>query len=227
VAQTAELHPHGGGWLRDVVLGLNDGLVTTLVFVMAVAGLAPGQFVRVALGEVLAGGVSMGLGGFLAARTLAQVLARRVATERREIAEEPDEERSELRAIYRRKGLRGALLDDVVAYLSADRERWLGAMVADELGIVEAEEARAWVQGLVVGLSFVAGALVPVLPFLAGLPSARLWAFGLAAAAALLVGAAKARYTLHGPARNATELLAVVAVGTAAGVAVGAVLGTA
>jgi VIT1/CCC1 family predicted Fe2+/Mn2+ transporter len=221
-----ELHPHGGGWLYEIVFGLNDGLVTTLVFVMAVAGLAPEQLVRVALGEMMAGGVSMGLGGYLAARTSAQVLARRIATERIEISEEPDEERAELRAIYRRKGLRDPLLGQVVSSLSSNDDRWLKAMVSDELGIVEEEEQTAWRQGLLIGLAFVVGALVPILPFLLTVPWPRGAAFLLTALAVLALGAVKARYTLQGLLRNSAELLGIVVFGTVAGVVIGQLLGT-
>jgi VIT1/CCC1 family predicted Fe2+/Mn2+ transporter len=227
MAEAVEMHPHGGSWLREVILGLNDGLVTTLVFVMAIGGLAPDQFLRVALSELLAGGVAMGLGGYLAARTAAQVLAQRIETERREIAEEPDEERAELRAIYRRKGLSGPLLERVVARLSSDREGWLRAMVSDELGVVAEEAQRPWVQGALVGGSFMVGALVPILPFMVSVPGARAWAFGLTAAVALAIGRATARYTVQGPLRNGLELLGVIAVGTVAGVGIGLLLGTA
>src|SRR5216684_1161411 len=91
--QINERHPHRGDWLRDIVFGLNDGLVTTLVFVMAVSEVAPGRLLLVVLGEVLAGGISMALGGYLSARTAKQVLDQRIATERYEIEHEP--ERSE------------------------------------------------------------------------------------------------------------------------------------
>src|SRR5947209_18911846 len=97
-----EQHPHGGDWLRDIVFGLNDGLVTTLVFLMAVSESAPTRLLLIMLGEVLAGGISMALGGYLSARTQQEVLDQRVATERFEIQHEPEEERAELRSIYRR-----------------------------------------------------------------------------------------------------------------------------
>src|SRR5215470_3057740 len=93
--QINEQHPHRGDWLREIVFGLNDGLVTTLVFIMA-------------------------LGGYLSARTARQVLDQRIATERLEIEQEPDEERAELRAIYRGKGFSGPLLDRVVGHLTAN-----------------------------------------------------------------------------------------------------------
>lgn len=219
-------HPHRGDWLRDSVFGLNDGLVTTLVFVIAVSALTRTQFITVALSELLAGGVSMGLGGFLAARTAQEVLASRIATERQEIAEEPDEERAELRAIYYAKGLRGALLEGVVSDLTADEERWLRAMVHDELGVVDDKRDRPWVQGLLVGGSFMVGALIPIVPFLTPAPLPQAWAYGAAAATAMLLGAVKARYTRKGPVRSGLELLGIVTVGTVAGVVIGFVLQT-
>ena len=73
-----EQHPHRGDWLREIVFGLNDGLVTTLVFIMAVSELAPARLLLVVLGEVLAGGISMALGGYLSARTARQILEQRI-----------------------------------------------------------------------------------------------------------------------------------------------------
>jgi VIT1/CCC1 family predicted Fe2+/Mn2+ transporter len=119
-----EQHPHGGAWLREIVFGLNDGLVTTLVFLMAVSGVASSNLLLIMLGEVMAGGVSMALGGYLSARTELEVLEQRIAIERYEIQYEPEEERVELRAIYQRKGIQGPLLDRIVDHLTADEERW-------------------------------------------------------------------------------------------------------
>ena len=223
-AQVEEQHPHGGDWLREIVFGLNDGLVTTLVFILAVSAVAPTHLVLVALGELFAGGVSMGLGGYLASRTAHDVLEKRIATERHEIAHEPEEERAELRAIYHGKGFSGRLLHDVVQHITSDDERWLRSMISDELGVLEGQRERPWVQGLLVGASFMVGALVPLIPFLLALPRPQLWAYALTALTALLLGAVKARYTLKGPLRNGLELLAIVTVGTLAGMAIGAVL---
>lgn len=219
-----EQHPHGGDWLREIVFGLNDGLVTTLVFIMAVSAVAHTNLVLIALSELFAGGVAMGLGGYLSSRTGREILERRIATERHEITHEPEEERAELRAIYRRKGLTGALLDGVVQQLTADDERWLRSMVRDELGVLEGGHERPWRQGLLVGGSFMAGALVPILPLIPPLPFPQVWAYLLTALTAFALGVVKARYTLKGALRNSLELLGIVTVGTAAGVAIGALL---
>ena len=223
-----ERHPHGGNWLREIVFGLNDGLVTTLVFIMAASALAQSHaaLLLIALSEVSAGGVSMALGGYLSARTERDLLARRIATERHEIATEPEEERAELRDIYRKKGLCGSLLDRVVTQLTATDERWLQALVHDELGVIDNEEVAPWRQGLRIGASFVLGGLIPTLAVLAGLPQPwmQIAAYALTALTALGLGALKARYSLKGPVRNGLEFLAIVTIGTAAGGIIGVAL---
>jgi VIT1/CCC1 family predicted Fe2+/Mn2+ transporter len=222
--QINEQHPHRGDWLREIVFGLNDGLVTTLVFIMAVSAAVPTHLVLVVLGEVLAGGVSMGLGGYLSARTAKEVLDKRIEIERYEIKHEPEEERAELRAIYQRKGFSGPLLDRVVNHLTANDERWHQAMVHDELGVVEDKPIIPWLQGLQVGLSFVIGGLIPTVPVVLSLPQVRWWAYGLTALTALALGAIKARYTHKGPVRAGIEFLIVVTIGTLAGVGIGLLL---
>lgn len=222
--QINEQHPHRGDWLREIVFGLNDGLVTTLVFIMAVSQVAPGRLLLVVLGEVLAGGISMALGGYLSVRTAKQVLDKRIATERFEIEHEPEEERAELQEIYRNKGLSGPLLQQVVGHLTADHERWHQAMVHDELGVVEDMHINPWLQGMQIGLSFVVGGLIPTIPLLLSLPFVQWWAFGLTAVTALTLGAIKARYTHQGPVRAGLEFLAVVTVGMLVGVGIGLLL---
>ncbi len=223
-----ERHPHGGDWLREIVFGLNDGLVTTLVFIVAASALAQSHaaLLLIALSEVSAGGVSMALGGYLSARTERDLLAHRIATERHEIATEPEEERAELRDIYRKKGLRGSLLERVVAQLTATDERWLQALVHDELGVIDNEEIAPWRQGLQIGASFVLGGLIPTVAVLVGLPQPwmQVGAYALTALTALGLGALKARYSLKGPVRNGLEFLAIVTAGTVAGAIIGLAL---
>jgi VIT1/CCC1 family predicted Fe2+/Mn2+ transporter len=219
-----EQHPHKGDWLREIVFGLNDGLVTTLVFIMAVSEIAPGRLLPVVLGEVLAGGISMALGGYLAARTTKQILDQRIATERYEIEHEPEEERAELSAIYRNKGFSGPLLHHVVDYLTANQERWHRAMVHDELGVVEDTHINLWLEGTRIGLSFVIGGLIPAIPVILSLPHVQWWAYGLTALTAIALGAIKSRYTPQSAVRAGLEFLAIVTVGTLAGVGVGLLL---
>jgi VIT1/CCC1 family predicted Fe2+/Mn2+ transporter len=200
------------------------GLVTTLVFLMAVSEIAPGRLLLVVLGEVLAGGISMALGGYLSARTAKQILDQRIATERYEIEHEPEEERAELVSIYQNKGFSGPLLQHVVNHLTTNKERWHRAMVHDELGVVEDTRINPWLEGVQIGISFVVGGLIPTLPVFFSLPQARWWAYGLTALTAVVLGAMKARYTHQGPLWAGLEFLVVVTLGTLAGVGLGLLL---
>jgi vacuolar iron transporter family protein len=207
--------------LREIVFGLNDGLATTLVFIMAVSEVAPGRLVLVVIGEVLDGGISMALGGYLSARTAKQILDQRIATERYEVEHEPEEERAELVSIYQNKGFTGPLLQHVVDHHTANNERWHQAMVHDELGVVEDMHINPWLEGVQVGLSFVLGGLIPTIPLLLSLLHAKLWAYGLTVLTALALGAIKARYMRQGPVRADLEFLAIVTLGTLTGVGLG------
>jgi VIT1/CCC1 family predicted Fe2+/Mn2+ transporter len=194
----------------SLCIAWDDGLVTTLVFIMAVSQIAPARLLLVMLGEVLAGGISMALGGYLSARTAKQILEQRIATERYEIEHEPEEERAELVSIYQNKGFTGPLLQHVVNHLAANQERWHRAMVHDELGVVEDTLINPWLEGVQIGLSFVLGGLIPMVPLLLPLLQASWWAYGLTALSALALGAIKARYTRQGPVWAGLEFLVVL-----------------
>ena len=118
----------------------------------------------------------------------------------------------------------GPLLEAVVAHQTATRERWLQALVHDELGIVDEDPVVPWRQGLSIGASFVLGGLIPTVPLILNLPRQQVWAFVLTAITALALGALKARYSLKGPVRNGLEFLAVVTAGTIAGAGIGLAL---
>lgn len=221
-----EQHPHRGAWLREIVFGANDGMVTTIVFILTVSDVAASRhgLVLTALAEMFAGGISMALGGYLSVKTQHEVTDRQIATERHEILHEPEEERAELRAVYRRKGFSGALLDQVVAHQTATPERWLHAMVRDELGLVGDERERPIVQGALVGSAFMVGALIPIVPFLTPLTDPTPWSFVATALASVGIGIIKSRYTLRGPLRSAMELLVVITLGALAGWIIGLLL---
>src|SRR5579884_3456254 len=97
-----EQHHHPHEFIGDIILGLNDGITTTLVFALSVAGASgkAGTVVFAGLAEMFAGGVAMFLGGFMAAQSQKEATQHQINVERHEIENEPDEEREELRQIY-------------------------------------------------------------------------------------------------------------------------------
>jgi vacuolar iron transporter family protein len=222
-----EQHAHPSELIGETILGLNDGIVTSLVFALSVSGANPGAYravVVAGLAEMIAGGVSMFLGGYTAARAVSEAYEYQVDVERHEIEHEPEEERAEVRRMYGARGFPSPLLEAIVHHITADRERWLHAMVRDELGAPPEEGPTAWQSGLAVGLAFMAGALVPVLPFLLHLPRAGALAAGLSLATLAITGAFRSRYSLKPAWRSAIELVGVGVVGTLVGLLVGGLL---
>jgi vacuolar iron transporter family protein len=163
---TEQVHAAGGASLRDLMLGLNDGLVASFAVTSGVAGaFTSGNIVVMAgLAEMLGGAVSMGLAAFISARSQIEFYHSEIARERDEIQRWPEREREEIRTIYRAKGFAGPLLDQIVEHITADPERWSGVMMREELGFSSDFDPPVR-SGAVVGLAYLAGAAVPVLPY--------------------------------------------------------------
>jgi VIT1/CCC1 family predicted Fe2+/Mn2+ transporter len=181
-----------GNALRAGVLGVNDGLVSTLVLVMGVAGASPGrEFVFLSgVTGLLAGSISMALGEWVSVRSSAEAFERELQIERDEIAENPEEERQELALIYEAKGLPTDLAQDAADYIFEDKEAALDTLAREELGMSPGDVGSPWVAAITSFLLFAVGAFLPVIPwaFTGGLTatvlSALLAGIGLFAAGA-------------------------------------------
>ena len=221
-----EQHPHPHEFLSDVILGLNDGVVTTLVFVLSVAGVSHSDrsISLAGIAEMLAGGVSMFLGAYMSARTEREAKQHQIAVERHEIEHEPDEEREELRQIYREKGFSGRQLTGIINHLTSDPDRWLNSMVRDELLLRPGEFRSPWEVGAIVGGSFAGGALVPIIPFLVSLANGQQWAVAISLAVLFATGAARSRYSRRSWLRSGIEMVVIGAIGTVAGLIIGRLL---
>jgi len=164
----AERHVAAGANLRDVMLGLNDGLVASFAVTSGVAGAFNNSSVvlMAGLAEMLGGAVSMGLAAFISARSQVEFYQSEVERERDEIRRFPEHERDEIRGIYKQKGFGGALLDQIVAHITGDSERWADVMMREELGFTEENFEPPVKSSMVVGASYLIGATVPVAPYL-------------------------------------------------------------
>ncbi len=204
---TEQVHAAGGSIIRDLMLGLNDGLVASFAVTSGVAGaFASSRIVIMAgLAETLGGAVSMGLAAFVSARSQIEFYLSEIERERDEIRRWPEREQEEIRAIYRQKGFGGALLDQIVAHITADSERWSNVMMREELGFTGEFDPPVR-SALAVGISYLAGALVPVFPYFFLTPAAGISASAGAAALALfVVGAAKTVITARSWWRSGLE----------------------
>jgi len=212
--------PPGRGVLRDVVYGSIDGSVTTFAIVAGVAGAGLSPFVIIALGlaNVLADGFSMAAGNYSGIRAVRDNLARIRAIETRHIAENPEGERREVRAILARKGLSGQVLEEATAEITADHETWIALMLEGEYGLggVDPLPLRA---ALATFLSFLVAGMVPLLPFVLGVGNAFTLSAWMTGAVFFAIGTLKSRWSLKSWWRSGGETLLIG--GTAALIAYG------
>lgn len=151
------------GWLRAAVLGANDGIVSTASLLVGVAAASAGRSELLVAGVagLMAGAMSMAAGEYVSVSSQSDTEAADLAREREELRTQPEVEQRELAAIYEARGLTPELAAQVAAQLTA-RDA-LGAHARDELGISDTRAARPVQAALTSGLTFTAGAALPLL----------------------------------------------------------------
>lgn len=159
----------GGNALRASVLGANDGLVSNLSLVMAVAGaqLSSHNILVTGFAGLLAGAASMAMGEWLSVQSSRELYQKEIETEAAELENSPEEEQEELSLIYQSKGIPKDIADTIAGSLMNDKDKALDSLAREELGI-DPEElgGSAWEAALVSFVLFTAGAIVPVIPFI-------------------------------------------------------------
>ena len=160
-------HRHASS-LSDIILGGQDGLVNVLGVILgvAVATSDPYLVLVAGLAATFAESVSMAAVVYTSQRAEADIYESERAREYRHIAVVPELERQEIRDLYERKGSRGELLDRIVATITASPDVWVAVMMAEEHQLTPVSRAYALRSALVVGLSAVAGSLIPLFPFM-------------------------------------------------------------
>ena len=189
----AELSRSGAssaGTFRAALFGLNDGVVSNLALVAGVAGVAADSnaILVAGIGGWLAGAFSMAAGEYVSVRSQTELEEQQLAHEADELELDPDEEQRELVAIYRSKGLSPALAEQVAAELMQNPTQALHTMAREELGFDPQDLGSPVAAAAGSFLSFSAGALVPILPYIAAALGG--WTVGyVELAAAIAIGA--------------------------------------
>jgi VIT1/CCC1 family predicted Fe2+/Mn2+ transporter len=216
-----ERHFTGGQIVRDVVIGMSDGLTVPFALAAGLSGALDTSSIVVTAGlaEVAAGSIAMGLGGYLAAKSDVEHYVSERAREQREVKEIPADELAETTAIFESYGLTADESATVVGALSRRPETWVDFMMRFELGLEKPDAGRAARSALTIAGSYVAGGLVPLLPYLL-MPSARRalpLSVLLTLVALAVFGYVKGRFTGARPLRSAgqTVLIGAVAAGMA------------
>jgi vacuolar iron transporter family protein len=225
---------HGGGIesIRNVIYGVNDGLTATLGVLAGVGGanVDPRVVLIGGLSAMVASGVSMAGGAYLASKSQREVFEGQLAREAAEIEAMPELERAELVKIYRSKGLTPDEAKTIVGRITADKKVWLETQAREELGLDVAQFENPVREGLVAGVSTLIGGAIPVVGYLVGRLllvgtgsgfGALAVAFAFSAAFLFLIGSARSFFTGKGGVRSGLEMLAVGTVVAAITYAVG------
>jgi len=210
--------------LGDLILGGQDGLVNVLGVVLGVAAATrEARFVLAAgLAATFAESISMAAVAFTSRRAERALFEAERAREHRHIKKVPELERAEVRQLYSSKGLSGALLDQVVAAITANPEVWVAVMMAEELELAPPRKGAAGRAALVVGLASLIGSLIPLAPYaLLPIGPATMIAIGLSAVVLFGLGAYKAVVTIGSRWRSGLELAGIGVASALAGYAIG------
>ena len=199
--QTPHIEKHftAGDAVRDIVIGMSDGLTVPFALAAGLTGAIASSHIILTAGfaEIAAGSIAMGLGGYLAARSDAEHYASERLREEQEIVTVPDVEVKEVREIFQSYGLTDMESAAVVASLRQRPQDWVDFMMRFELGLEKPEQARAWKSALTIALAYIVGGIIPLSAYLVFADAHRaLWvSVGVTLVALGVFGGIKGRFT--------------------------------
>ena len=231
-SETSTYTPHIGEsrqYWRDIILGVNDGLVSTYLLVVGVVGggLVIGDVLLTGIAGALAGAVSMAAGEYLATKSQDEVLEAELTLEREHLRDHRDLELAQLREMLTDMGIAEEDLDGVVAAFDRSDDAMLNAMAALEFGVVDSERRSPYWAMVASGGLFLVGALPSVVPFAVfdTTGTALAVATVLAFASLFVVGAVKASVAKTSKIRSGLENLVIAGVGGVIAWAIGTAVG--
>lgn len=163
-----EKHFSGGETVRDVVIGMADGLTVPFALAAGISGAIASTHIIVTAGlaEVAAGSIAMGLGGFLAARGDAEHYHSELRREEQEIVAVPEREAREIVDLFKDYGVSASESAPVVAALRREPKAWRDFMMRFELGLAAPDPKRALRSAFTISGSYIVGGMIPLLPYM-------------------------------------------------------------
>jgi vacuolar iron transporter family protein len=202
-----------GGSLRAAVFGVNDGLISNLSLVLGVAGAgaARGYVLMSGAAGLLAGALSMAAGEYVSVRSQREMYEYQIALEREELREYPDEEAEELALIYQARGVDLEQARAVSRALLAQPDKALDVLSREELGLNPDDLGSPWRAASASFVTFAAGAVIPLLPFLARLAgtAAVMLSAAMTAVALFAVGLSLSLFTGRDALRSALRMVLI------------------
>jgi VIT1/CCC1 family predicted Fe2+/Mn2+ transporter len=218
--QHAEKHFEASDTVRDVVIGMSDGLTVPFALAAGLSGTVHStQIVVIAgLAEIAAGSIAMGLGGYLAARTDRDHYLSEREREVRETVELPEKEREEVADVFRGYGMPEADVRPVVKAICSDQKRWVDFMMRFELGFEEPDPRRARNSAATIAISYILGGLVPLAPYVlvSELYRALSFSIGVTLVALFVFGYVKGSMTGISPLRGGLQTVIIGGLASAA-----------
>jgi vacuolar iron transporter family protein len=215
-----ERHFTAGEVVRDIVIGMSDGLTVPFALAAGLSGAVSSTAIIVTAGlaEISAGSIAMGLGGYLAAKSDAEHYRSEREREKQEVISIPREEMTEVAEVFREYGLNEAEITPIVQALRMRPKAWVDFMMRFELGLEEPDPKRALRSALTIGASYIAGGLIPLAPYIVLKDaSLALWTSVIVTLIALLVfGFVKGQFTGASPARSALQTMLIGGLAAAA-----------
>jgi VIT1/CCC1 family predicted Fe2+/Mn2+ transporter len=209
-AEHVERHFTASELVRDIVIGMSDGLTVPFALAAGLSGsgtevVTTVVIVTAGLAEVAAGSIAMGLGGYLAAKSDAEHYASERRREENEIVNLPDVEREEVADVFRAYGLDDAQIEPILQAFQNNHPAWVDFMMRFELGLEEPDPRRAPRSALTIAGAYVAGGLIPLAPYMivAHKHQALLLSIAVTAVALLVFGYVKGHFTGTRPTRSA------------------------
>ena len=215
-----ERHFTAGEVVRDVVIGMSDGLTVPFALAAGISGAIDNSRIVVVAGlaEIAAGSIAMGLGGYLAARSDAEHYASERLREEREVAEIPHEEAREVQEVFTSYGLNREEAAHVVDALTKKPKEWVDFMMRFELGLEEPDPKRAFRSAFTIAGSYIAGGFIPLSPYMI-LHSSRealVWSAAVTLLALAIFGYIKGTFTGARPLRSALQTVVIGGVAASA-----------
>ena len=215
-----ERHFTAGETVRDVVIGMSDGLTVPFALAAGLSGAVASTRIVVTAGlaEIAAGAIAMGLGGYLAARSDAEHYASERAREHREIDTVPEVEADEVRRVFESYGLTTEQSAPVVQALRQRPDAWIDFMMRFELGLEQPDPRRALASAVTIGGAYIAGGFIPLGPYIVSgqVGTALLLSVAVTLAALAVFGYVKARFTGTHAFRGAFQTMLVGGLAAAA-----------
>jgi vacuolar iron transporter family protein len=219
-----ERHFTGGDIVRDVVIGMSDGLTVPFALAAGLTGAIEqtGIIVVAGLAEIAAGAIAMGLGGFLAAKSDAEHYASERAREHREVHDKPAAEEAEVVELLEAYGVKAEEAAPVMRALRRHPEAWVDFMMRFELGLERPNPRRALASAVTIGASYVAGGVIPLASYmmLGSVRTALAVSVVVTLLALLGFGYIKGRFTGARPVRSAVQTALIGGLAAAAAFAI-------